>query len=256
MVSSFAIPARAARSVSSILQAASSSPKVFSSTLATESGSASRVINFNYNIDAKALRLKQKYEMIRVEDAHKIAGRAWASSRAARDLSQIFAFNFRVDDEAPSWARPARCSDRPAVHYPVGPVWKSTSDGSGSVEREELDHHTWRRASILEDDARLRRHHQKFVQAARAYGQGHLLERRVSGRRPGSPRRSHTRVSRATTASETFRDRERLDPRGRVLAWLLCAHGWLVCRAEVAPSVQTIEDAKRDKLIQADIEGQ
>ena len=33
--------------------------------------------------------------------------------------------------------------------------------------------------------------------------------------------------------------------------------GWLVLAAQkVAPSVQTIEDAKRDKLIQADIERQ
>ena len=33
--------------------------------------------------------------------------------------------------------------------------------------------------------------------------------------------------------------------------------GWLVLAAQkVAPSVQKIEDAKRDKLIQADIEGQ
>jgi len=33
--------------------------------------------------------------------------------------------------------------------------------------------------------------------------------------------------------------------------------GWLVLAAQkVAPSVQQIEDAKRDKLVQADIEGQ
>ena len=40
--------------------------------------------------------------------------------------------------------------------------------------------------------------------------------------------------------------------------WLRTARmSWLVLAAQkVAPSVQTIEDAKRDKLIQADIEGQ
>ena len=40
--------------------------------------------------------------------------------------------------------------------------------------------------------------------------------------------------------------------------WLRTARmSWLVLAAQkVAPSVQTIEDAKRDKLVQADIEGQ
>ena len=40
--------------------------------------------------------------------------------------------------------------------------------------------------------------------------------------------------------------------------WLRTARmSWLVLAAQkVAPSVQQIEDAKRDKLIQADIEGQ
>ena len=42
------------------------------------------------------------------------------------------------------------------------------------------------------------------------------------------------------------------------LPWLRTARmSWLVLAAQkVAPSVQKIEDAKRDKLVQADIEGQ
>ena len=42
------------------------------------------------------------------------------------------------------------------------------------------------------------------------------------------------------------------------LPWLRTARmSWLVLAAQkVAPSVQTIEDAKRDKLVQADIERQ
>ena len=65
-----------------------------------------------------------------------------------------------------------------------------------------------------------------------------------------APDRAHEHAS----ASSSLNVSKALSPSTR----LTHSHtGWLVLAAQkVAPSVQTIEDAKRDKLIQADIERQ
>ena len=68
---------------------------------------------------------------------------------------------------------------------------------------------------------------------------------------PVAPDRAHEHAS----ASSSLNVSKALSPSTRPLTH---SHtGWLVLAAQkVAPSVQTIENARRDKLIQADIERQ
>ena len=62
------------------------------------------------------------------------------------------------------------------------------------------------------------------------------------------------RADEHASASSSLNVSKALSPSTRLT---LSHTGWLVLAAQkVAPSVQKIEDAKRDKLIQADIESQ